>query len=119
MENKNGLLVDFRIGAATGTSEREVALEMIDQNLTSQRRITLAGDRGYDTPRLRACLSRSSRHAAHRPEYIPTASAIDRRTTNDERRTTNDDASWLRRQSENPQTRRGDLRVDEGHRRIS
>src|SRR5215471_10280079 len=49
MENRNGLLVDFRVGLATGTAERTVALEMVDQELTGGRRSTLAGDRGYDT----------------------------------------------------------------------
>ena len=49
MENRNGLLVDFRIQHATGTAERQVALEMLDDELPGGRRITVAGDKGYDT----------------------------------------------------------------------
>lgn len=49
MENRNGLLVDFRVDLATGTAERTMALEMLDEELVGERRITLAGDRGYDT----------------------------------------------------------------------
>ena len=49
MENRNGLLVDLRIAEANGTVEREVALEMLDERLPGTRRITLGGDKGYDT----------------------------------------------------------------------
>jgi IS5 family transposase len=49
MENRNGLLVDFRVGPATGTAERDIALERVDNDLPGQHRITLAGDKGYDT----------------------------------------------------------------------
>ena len=60
MENRNGLLVDFRIAAATGTAERETALAMMDDVLPGQRRITLAADRGYDTRDfVRACRDRN------------------------------------------------------------
>jgi transposase len=81
MENRNGLLVDFRIGAATGTAEREVALDRIDQKLAGQQRITLAGDRGYDTRDfVRACRDRRvTPHIAQNTSRR--RSAIDRRTT--------------------------------------
>ena len=49
MENRNGLLVDLRIAEANGTAERDLALEMIGDRLPGTRRITLAGDKGYDT----------------------------------------------------------------------
>jgi transposase len=49
MENRNGLLVDLRVDLATGTAERAVALEMVDEELAGEHRITLAGDRAYDT----------------------------------------------------------------------
>ena len=49
MENRNGMLVDLRIAEASGTAERRVALEMIDDNLPGQRRITLGADKGYHT----------------------------------------------------------------------
>jgi transposase len=47
-ENRNGLLVDVRLTQASGTAEREAAIEMISGKPAS-RRATLGGDRGYDT----------------------------------------------------------------------
>jgi transposase len=47
MENRNGLAVDSRLTLATGTAEREAALEMIEQ-VASSKKITLGGDKGYD-----------------------------------------------------------------------
>jgi IS5 family transposase len=49
MENRNGLLVDFRVEAATGHAERATALEMLADNVVGRRRVTVAGDAGYDT----------------------------------------------------------------------
>lgn len=49
MENRNGLLADFQIAEANGTAEPGTAIEMVDQNLPGTRRITLGGDRAYDT----------------------------------------------------------------------
>ena len=49
MENRNGMLVDLRIAEASGTAERRVALDMIDDNLPGERRITLGADKGYHT----------------------------------------------------------------------
>ena len=48
MENRNGLLVDLLLTQATGTSEREAALEMLD-DLERGGRVTLGADKGYDT----------------------------------------------------------------------
>lgn len=49
MENRNGLLVDFRVEEANGTAERLVALEMLHDNVLSEGRITVGADKGYDT----------------------------------------------------------------------
>jgi transposase len=49
MENRNGLLVELQITEANGTAEREAALSMVNDYLPGERRITLAGDKGYDT----------------------------------------------------------------------
>jgi transposase len=49
MENRNGLLVDLRIAEANGTAERDLALEMVGDRLPGTKRITLGGDKGYDT----------------------------------------------------------------------
>lgn len=49
MENRNGLVVDFRIDEMTGRIEREAALAMLDANIPKGRRVTVGADRGYDT----------------------------------------------------------------------
>jgi transposase len=49
MENRNTILLDFQVEPADGTAERRAALAMVDEDLPGSRRITLAGDRGYDT----------------------------------------------------------------------
>ena len=49
MENKNGMLVELRVLAATGTAERDAAIIMLNEGLPGKKRITLGGDKGYDT----------------------------------------------------------------------
>lgn len=49
MENRNGLIVDVLLTQATGTAEREAALQMLDRRVHKHRRVTLGADRGYDT----------------------------------------------------------------------
>ena len=48
MENRNGLAVDVALLPATGTAEREAAIEMLAE-LPDSGRITLGGDKNYDT----------------------------------------------------------------------
>jgi transposase len=48
MENRNGLAVDGHITKATGTAEREAALEML-ANLAADQRVTVGTDKAYDT----------------------------------------------------------------------
>lgn len=48
MENRNGLVVQATVTPATGTAERGAALALVDAQAPS-RRITLGGDRNYDT----------------------------------------------------------------------
>lgn len=48
MENRNGIIVDARITQATGTAERDTAVEMI-ADVAGGKRITMAADKGYDT----------------------------------------------------------------------
>src|SRR5579864_7571414 len=45
MENRNGLLVDLRVGEANGRAEREIALKMLDESLPGDRSITLGADK--------------------------------------------------------------------------
>jgi transposase len=49
MENRNTLLIDFQVQPADGTAERRAAIAMTDERLPGSRRITLGGDKGYDT----------------------------------------------------------------------
>jgi IS5 family transposase len=48
MENRNGLVVDVIVTQATGTAERDTALDMLEK-VPGKRRITLGADKGYDT----------------------------------------------------------------------
>jgi transposase len=48
MENRNGLVVDVMLTRATGTAEREAALQMLT-HIPGDQRITLGADKNYDT----------------------------------------------------------------------
>ena len=48
MENRNGLAVDVSVTQATGTCEREAALDMI-ADVPGEERITVGADKAYDT----------------------------------------------------------------------
>ena len=48
MENRHGLAVGGGISQATGTAERQTALELIDGLGRARRRITLGADKAYD-----------------------------------------------------------------------
>jgi transposase-like protein DUF772/DDE family transposase len=50
MENRNGLVIDFEVTAATGTAERDAAVRQVDD--AKQRGLrpeTVGGDKNYDT----------------------------------------------------------------------
>lgn len=50
MENRHGWMVQTRLTQATGTAEREAALEMVEAKRKRKRgRVTLGGDKNYDT----------------------------------------------------------------------
>ena len=82
MENRHGLIVDALVTPATGTAERDAALTML-ADLPVGRRITVAGDKNFDT----RDFVRSSRemgvtpHVAQYPDTDRRSSAIDGRTT--------------------------------------
>jgi transposase len=82
MENRNCLLVDFRIAEATGTAEREVAATMLDP-LTRESLCTLGGDKGYDVRGfVHECRRRGfTPHVAQYGGAPRRRSAIDARTT--------------------------------------
>ena len=49
MENRNGLVVDVEVNSPSGNAEREAALKMLRRYRKGQRRLTLGGDKSYDT----------------------------------------------------------------------
>jgi IS5 family transposase len=80
MENRNGLVVQATVTAATGTAERDAALALVDAQAPS-RRITLGGDRNYDTAAFVEAL-RERQVTPHVAQHTTRRrSAIDGRTT--------------------------------------
>ena len=82
MENRNGLIVDFRVEEANGYAERRTALAMLEDNVVKERRTTVGADAGYDT----ADFVRDCRAINVTPHIAKTRdtrrrSAIDDRTT--------------------------------------
>ena len=49
MENRNALIVDAELTAATGYAERDCAVDMLARLPASKRRRTIAADKAYDT----------------------------------------------------------------------
>ena len=79
-ENRSGLVVDARLTMASGTAERDAALEML-ANKPISRGITLGADRGYDTRGFVASL-REMNVTPHVAQNNRTRrSAVDGRTT--------------------------------------
>lgn len=80
MENRNGLLVDFRIAQATGTAEREQALLMLVGNNPQLGQITVGADKGYDA---RDFVEQCRLYGVtpHIAQNTSRTSAVDERTT--------------------------------------
>ncbi len=80
MENRNGLVVDTRLTQATGTAEREAALEMA---MALNEDSTLGSDKGYDTSEHGEDLSSIGikSHVAQNIHARKKTSSIDARTT--------------------------------------
>jgi transposase len=86
MENRHGLVVQTRLTPATGTAEREAALEMVRAKRKQKPgRLTLGGDKNYDTREQVAALRKLevTPHVAQNTAR-PGGSAIDQRTTRHE-----------------------------------
>jgi transposase len=80
MENRHGLVVDARLTLATGTAEREAAAAMVGAR-DGRHRITLAGDKNYDTKDFVAGM-RALKVTPHVAQNTSNrSSAIDGRTT--------------------------------------
>jgi transposase len=81
MENRNGIVIDLRVGPAAGRAEREHGLAML-QELGATRRITVAGDKGYDSAAFVAgCRELNVTPHVAQNERRPGGSALDQRTT--------------------------------------
>ena len=81
-ENRNTLLIDFQVEPADGRAERRAAIAMADERLPGPRRITLAGDKGYDTHGfVESCRELKITPHVAQNEARPGGSAIDARTT--------------------------------------
>jgi transposase len=81
IENRHGLVVDTELLPATGTAERDAAM-MMAERIDGIGRVTVAGDKGYDTRDFVA----EMRHMNVTPHVAQNTtrsggSAIDRRTT--------------------------------------
>jgi transposase len=83
MDNRHGLLVDTMVTLADGTAEREAAFLMASQ-ISGVKRVTLGGDKNYDTRELVRDL-REMRVTPHVAQNNTNRhSAIDGRTTQQE-----------------------------------
>jgi IS5 family transposase len=81
IENRNGLVVRAQVSLATGTAERDTALEMIKE-ISGKKRITIGADKAYDTKEFVSNL-RNIKVTPHVAQNIcrNRHSAIDNRTT--------------------------------------
>jgi len=81
MENRNTILIDLQVEPADGYAERRAAIAMVDGNLPGSRRITLAGDRGYDTRDfVESCRELTVTPHVAQNQARPGGSALDART---------------------------------------
>jgi transposase len=98
MENRHALLVDFQVEPADGHAERRAAIAMVDGNLPGSHRITLAGDRGYDTRDFVAnCRALTVTPHVAQNQARPGGSALDARTVRHPGYAT---SQWIRKQVE-------------------
>jgi IS5 family transposase len=87
IENRNGLAVGGTISQATGTAERQTALDLIDGRRYRGRRITLGADKAYDVRQFvhdlrdRSVTPHIAIDGHVRIRGTPRMTAIDRRTT--------------------------------------
>lgn len=82
MENRSGLIVRTKVTTASGTAEREAAKDMVQQLPRTTRRITLGGDKGYDTAGFVKELRKLNVTPHVAQNNTNRKSAIDGRTTN-------------------------------------
>jgi transposase len=82
VENRNSLLIDLQVEPADGLAERRAAVAMADERLAGSHRITLGGDKGYDTREFVAtCRGLNITPHVAQNDARPGGSALDARTT--------------------------------------
>ena len=113
MENRNGLVVGGNVTIASGTAEREAALELIDRHCPGKRRRTLGADKAYDVTAFVDDLRRRNRRPMWRRRIISPRPA----SGEDPDRRPRHASSGLRRQPVYPQADRGDLRLGQNPKR--
>jgi transposase len=98
MENRNTILLDFQVEPADGTAERRAAIAMADERLPGGRRITLGGDKGYDTRDFVAsCRALNITPHVAQNQARPGGSALDARTVRHRGYAV---SQWIRKQVE-------------------
>jgi transposase len=80
MENRHGLIITPRLTAATGTAERDTAEDMVG-DLPGRHRITVGGDKAYDTREFVQSLRALNAVPHVAQNRTGRSSAIDGRTT--------------------------------------
>jgi transposase len=81
IENRNGLIVDAEVWAASGTAERDAALAMLEQ-IPGDGQVTVGGDKNYDTKDFVAeCRNLHVTPHVAQNDQRRGGSAIDERTT--------------------------------------
>ena len=82
-KNHNGLVVDVRVTQATGTAERDAAVDMF-RHKPASRTVTVGADRGYDTSAFVAQMREMNVTPHVAQNTTNRRSAIDERTTRHE-----------------------------------
>src|SRR6201981_3061478 len=100
VENRNSLLIDLQVEPADGLAERRAAVAMADERLAGSHRITLGGDKGYDTREFVAtCRGLNITPHVAQNDARPGGSALDARTT---RHPGYAVSQWIRNESRRP-----------------
>ena len=82
MENRNGLVIDFEVTTATGTAERDTAVDQVDEaQQRGFRPQTVGGDKNYDTKKFVAEMREREVTPHVAQNTSGRRSAIDGRTT--------------------------------------
>ncbi len=82
MENRNGLIVDFRVAEANGFAERRTAIAMLSDHVSKRRTTTVGADAGYDIADFVAdCRAINVTPHISQTRNVHRRSAVDDRTT--------------------------------------